>query len=72
MDAGGIKSVTKLALTSRQAQVWDLLSQGRTQRQVAVELDITLGLVNKEINLALNSIRGWAGREAEDWRNHQL
>ena len=56
----------------RQVLVWNLLSKGRSQTQVAKELGITQSTVSKEINIALAAIRGWAGREAEDWRNHQL
>ena len=67
-----IKSATQVELTERQVRIWDLLSKGRTQTQVAKEIGETQSTVSKEINIALAAIRGWAGREAEDWRNHQL
>lgn len=71
-SAALIKSATQVALTEKQVLVWNLLSKGRSQTQVAKELGITQSTVSKEINVALAAIRGWAGREAEDWRNHQL
>lgn len=67
-----IKSSTQVALTEKQVRVWNLLSEGRSQMQVAKELGITQSTVSKEINIALAAIRGWAGKEAEDWRNQQL
>lgn len=52
--------------------MWDLLADGRLQKQVAEILEVSQATVSNRINAALKEIRGWAGREAEDWRNKQL
>lgn len=66
------KKRIELLTTAEEIRVWDLLSDGMTQTAVAKELGIHIGVVGKRINSALERIRGWEGRQAEDWRNKQL
>ena len=62
----------ELLITEEELQVWNLLADGKTGVEVAKELDIAPATVTNRINKALEKIRGWAGRTAEDWRNQQL
>ena len=66
------KNRLELLITEEQLQVWDLLADGRTGKQVAKELGIAPSTVGTRMRAALKLCRGWAGKEAEDWRNHQL
>jgi len=66
------KKQLEILLTEEMLQVWDLLANGRSQKQVAKELGVSHSTVSRRINMALAEIRGWSGREAEDWRNQQL
>ena len=67
-----LQKMKELDITEKEITVWEMLSEGRSQREVAEALGVSQGLVNMRINAALGKIRGWAGREAEDWRNRQL
>ncbi|NIS49649.1 MAG: hypothetical protein GWN94_00785 [Phycisphaerae bacterium] len=52
--------------------MWNLLAQGMTQKEVSKELGVSHVTIMRHINKSLEKIRGWAGRQAEDWRNQQL
>ena len=62
----------EVLITEEELLVWDMLADGRTQKQVAKEMGIARQTVGKRINTALVKTREWMGREAEDWRNAQL
>ena len=67
-----LRKMRELDITEEEITVWEMLSGGKSQREVAKALNVSLGTINGRINNALEKIRGWAGREAEDWRNRQL
>jgi len=66
------KKQVELMITDEELEVWALLAEGRTQQQVADKMGISQATVGNRIARALERVRGWAGKQAEDWRNHQL
>ena len=66
------KNQLELLITEEELFIWDLLAKGATQKEVSKKLDVAPATVMRRINKALEKVRGWAGREAEDWRNRQL
>ena len=62
----------EILITEEELVVWDMLADGRTQKQVAAKMGIARQTVSKRINSALVKTREWMGKEAELWRNSQL
>lgn len=64
--------VKQLDITARQERVWSMLASGKTYRQMAAVLDVSVGTIANDVATVLSAVQEVTHKTAEQWLANEL
>lgn len=67
-----VKRMAEIGVAEREMSIWDALAYGKTIKETAEELNLSVKIVRNAFKKTLERIEMFAEEDAEEWRRRQL